>query len=90
MAGFPIHSRYTTYQKDGFTRLNLTIYLEKKILYTRQLCRDCIMMYATSYDVCTSAYCYLLAFPQDFFNVLSYLLVGFIFHVNQNLFSAVW
>lgn len=33
--------------------------------------------------------CYLLAFPQDFFNVFSYLFVGFIFHINQNLFSVV-
>lgn len=26
---------------------------------------------------------------KDFFNVLCYLFVGFIFHVNQNLFSIV-
>jgi len=32
---------------------------------------------------------YLLAFAQNSFNVFSYLLVGFIFHINQNLFSAI-
>lgn len=35
------------------------------------------------------AECYSLAFPQDFLNVLSYLFVGFIFHVNQHLFAVV-
>lgn len=29
------------------------------------------------------------AFAQNSFNVFSYLLVGFIFHINQNLFSAI-
>lgn len=45
------------------------------------------------YDVCKRVQevinCHLLAFPQDFLNVLSNLFVGFIFHVNQNLFSIV-
>lgn len=54
------------------------------LLHSTKVC----IIYARLY-VSLLVVCYLLAFPQYFFNVLCYLFVGFIFYINQNLFSIV-